>query len=1117
MSSERSCSDDAAAEQIRAIWSRFFDADAPTDLGFLGLGGHSLMAVRLVAAIRKETGMVVPLPALMRQDASVADVIELARDGASQQPPHRRAARVQPLLSSQLAIWTDQQLKNDRTVYAVVGALEVQTRIDPEMLTAALQRVIARHDALRARVERFASGPALVFDPKAPPASVTLFDSTVSVREAAESLRHELADDASAPLMRVGLIPDAGATTLVVALNHLISDAESLDLLFAELSDAYGRGGAGPVAQGPSFAKYMEERRRSEAAQREPGLAYWRSTLGTRTLAAPIPLAGSARGSEPEQAVAILPQRIAREAIDKLAAHRFTAATALLAATATVLGRSQAADEVVLGVPTSQRFEEEQSRIIGMALGVLPLTIPASGPAADRLSRTRDAWLDGVDHAVFDLGTLVRQLGHHDPRVSGLSVWVNDLTHRRPPSHFAGAAARYVDSRLTSPLFPLSVYLSEVQGALEFNLITTGEIFVDPGMLEELAQQIRDVFVALAGLPPQTEPQFVSAVTERGHSAPGVSATAAVGTSLDQDSVPQLMRFGDTALERNQIEHWTRRITDHVAQALPDPSVVLLRATRSAALLPTLLALWGNGHTVAVVDAALPEQAWKLRATLAGAVVALTVPTTGPPASPTLSSLRTVADVADRDLATVADGAASTILFTTGTTGVPRPVWTPVTSLIEAVDDYLAAIEVPRSIRTGLLGGLGHDPMLRDLLVPVLRRGELHIPPADVTRDPRKLFSFVHGAQLTLLHTTPALSRILAAGATDVLPDLTAIVCGGDALTPDDVDDLYRIAPNAQVWNAYGATESSQIASLLKISPPLLKHGAPHSIPIGRACGKSRVSVQVDGRGVLPGELGHVHIESPYLGANLPQQPFNTGDLGRIDTRGYVYLAGRRDRQISVGGHRVSPHTAETLVRTHPMVRQAWAGLDAAARDTYTLAVQPRTDPRGDVITTELVADLRRLLTSGLAPFEVPGRVLLVKDFALDYHHKVVGPGRAWPTTTLSATPPASAGEAEIIDLVDHTFGIALSPAQNFFDGGLTSLHLLQLHEKLRERTSFGVTALDLFEYPNARALVAHLAGQAVSSPSKDQPSLGPTAAQEEEDPATRRRRAREALYRTQE
>ena len=67
------------------------------------------------------------------------------------------------MIASQRAIWADQQLKEDGSVYAVVGALALDTHVDERILRAAMAQLVERHDALRAHIEHFASGPALVF------------------------------------------------------------------------------------------------------------------------------------------------------------------------------------------------------------------------------------------------------------------------------------------------------------------------------------------------------------------------------------------------------------------------------------------------------------------------------------------------------------------------------------------------------------------------------------------------------------------------------------------------------------------------------------------------------------------------------------------------------------------------------------------------------------------------------------------------------------------------------------------------------------------------------------------------------------------------------------------
>ena len=160
---------ESADEDLRRIWEAHVSPGAD-DTGFLDRGGHSLAAVRVAAAVEERFGVALPLAGLMRDNLSLVRLREHVAGAGVERPAEagsgpgrgRPACRVQPLTSAQRAVWTDEQLKDGSGSYAVVGALRVEAALDRDRLTAAVRRVFARHEALTARREQFASGPALV-------------------------------------------------------------------------------------------------------------------------------------------------------------------------------------------------------------------------------------------------------------------------------------------------------------------------------------------------------------------------------------------------------------------------------------------------------------------------------------------------------------------------------------------------------------------------------------------------------------------------------------------------------------------------------------------------------------------------------------------------------------------------------------------------------------------------------------------------------------------------------------------------------------------------------------------------------------------------------------------
>ncbi|HET8680536.1 MAG TPA: non-ribosomal peptide synthetase, partial [Micromonosporaceae bacterium] len=505
---------------------------------------------------------------------------------------------------------------------------------------------------------------------------------------------------------------------------------------------------------------------------------------------------------------------------------------------------------------------------------------------------------------------------------------------------------------------------------------------------------------------------------------------------------------------------------------------------------------------------------------------------------------------------------ASHVLFTSGTTGRPAAVAVPPGALAGTLGWYVDTFLPSGRDRVALLAGLGHDPVLRDMLVPLMAGGTLVVPPDDVFASPERLSTFVREARVTILHATPALLGLLVAGGSGSpaqpaagLADLRLVVCGGAPLTARLVRALRRLTP-ARVVNAYGTTETPQVASCQVAAgagepvPASVPDRA--TLPVGSGAGGAELVV-VDAAGAPAGvgQLGEVVVCSPHLalgyagdtgdagrfvpdpGGRPGYRAYRTGDLGRRDPWGGVHLDGRLDRQVLVDGFRVAPEQVEAAALGLPYVEDALVTL--------------RPTPAGEVLALQVVAaatagqpsagDVRARLRAVLPPYAVPADIRVVPRLGTDHNHKVAAaPDDLTSPPRLSGGLGGSDGDgapdtvvAELSRLVREVIGRDLPQHENFLDGGLSSVGLVRLHALLSQRLAVDLPVTALFAHPNLAALARFLAHRGAGEDPRG-PEPAPTgdretvpagardtgardAAAAGPDPAQQRRQLRQRLY----
>jgi len=232
------------------------------------------------------------------------------------------------------------------------------------------------------------------------------------------------------------------------------------------------------------------------------------------------------------------------------------------------------------------------------------------------------------------------------------------------------------------------------------------------------------------------------------------------------------------------------------------------------------------------------------------------------------------------------------------------------------------------------------------------------------------LAAFIAAERATLAAAVPTVwYDVLALESAD-LSSLRMILCGGAAV-PRSLIEAYEQRLGVRVQQGWGLTETSPVASLS--FPP--KH-APAERAIeyrataGRPLGGVEARVVDDEGKVLPRDghaTGEIEVRGPWVAAAYYQDPapekfrdgwLRTGDVGRIDARGYITISDRAKDVVKSGGEWISTLELESAILTHPAVREAAviAAPDERWGERPLACVVPA--PGGSVSPAELRAHL---------------------------------------------------------------------------------------------------------------------------------------------------------------
>ncbi|MEA2477451.1 MAG: long-chain acyl-CoA synthetase [Actinomycetota bacterium] len=299
------------------------------------------------------------------------------------------------------------------------------------------------------------------------------------------------------------------------------------------------------------------------------------------------------------------------------------------------------------------------------------------------------------------------------------------------------------------------------------------------------------------------------------------------------------------------------------------------------------------------------------------------------PEEPGVIPLASLEDSAPGEIARRTDEDLAALMYTGGTTGRAKGVMLSHSNLWHAGKSAEAASHVPGITRTLIPLPLSHS---YGLLVTVVGMHAQEPGTAVLMRwfDPAGWLELVTQHQIQLSALVPSMIQMLLSMPLEDadLSSLRYVVSGASPLPMDSMNEFERRVPGVKIREGYGLTESSAIISTMP--PDHIKQGS-----VGVAVEGCEVKVVDDnGDEVPPGEIGEIIVRSGtvmlgYWRADDATRTtvrdgwLYTGDMGRLDEDGYLWIVDRKKDLIIRGGFNVYPRDVEDALTEHPHVAVA--------------------------------------------------------------------------------------------------------------------------------------------------------------------------------------------------
>ena len=333
------------------------------------------------------------------------------------------------------------------------------------------------------------------------------------------------------------------------------------------------------------------------------------------------------------------------------------------------------------------------------------------------------------------------------------------------------------------------------------------------------------------------------------------------------------------------------------------------------------------------------------------------------------------------------------ILFTSGSTGTPRPVelthevmWWGSTNFREGFD------YAPTSSVVGVCAPASHIGGFNGTSMDVWTHGGTLVTlgfPGSF--DARGVLDAIARYGITMMFAVPAIVRALVeeyeAGGGDLSSWVRPLI-GGDAMTADLAEAMRRVGLSPiHVW---GMTETSGAGTVAtpQCGAPAGSLGVPFPYV-------DLVVMASPEREAGVGEMGEIWVRGP--GVVTGEEWLHTGDLATRDANGWLHMVGRAHRMINTAGELVAPPSVERALRSLDTVSDALVVGLPDERWGQIVAALIVPSPKGRAQASSMSADaLSEALREALAPWEKVRRIVVVDEL---------------PTTATGKPDPLGAAE----------------------------------------------------------------------------------------------------------
>jgi len=1009
--------------------------------------------------------------------------------------------RVSPTTWPQKEILASAQMSDEaNTAFNEAVSITIEGELDRDLLELCFNRLVERHDILRATFSR--KGNEICLHP-ARPFKLEYEDIRHLDTQSQNIEVHNLWRNIAISPMNLEEGPLFFAWTkrltdssfeLIIAAHHIICDGWSIGLLLKELTELYRDRGIGdglPPAE--SFFEYAEQSDAQEIANVD--IDYWREKFKQIPPVLDLPIDKVRPGARTFPASRLdfeLDKDLAAQLPKAAAKMKASLVNVVMAGYFALLYRLTSTSDIVVGLPVAGQAALNRVNQVGHMVQLLPIRLTINGEASFEklVSQVKGGVLDASEHPRFTFGKLLEKMVVDRSRVPLICTIFNI---DQPMNTLDFGQARGTLRTVPRAAENFEVFLNIVPAANRLTIEATYStvLFSEETMVAWMQSLENILAEVVAGSEikisdftlTKTIPDVLRQSNATTTECLFPDFLSAFRAQVEKTPEAASVICADTMYSYQQLDRLSDNFAGFLAEkGIGDGNVVGICCRRSEKMVAAVLALFKVGAAYLPLDPDFPQD--RLMYMLEDSAAVAVIEDNSAPKGVVearvqhfdLDGLTEARSITPLPLPVENPARLAYLIYTSGSTGKPKGVRVHHRAMINFLESMGREPGCGPEDRLLAVTTLSFDISVLELYLPLICGATTVVADRDQVKDGEKIAELLDTHGITMLQATPSTWRMLLASSwrdRQTGHQKLKALCGGEPLPPDLVVDL--LASVSELWNMFGPTETTVWSTCKRIRPSdsmitvgkpiantqvyILDHNLkplPLSTPGELFIGGDGVTSGYHNREELTAERFLVHPEFGRI--------YRTGDLAKILPNGEIQHMGRLDDQVKLRGYRIELGEIESALVACKGVRAAAAYLWQLSPEDVRIVACCVPVSADSFQTIELRKQLRDMLPS----YMVPQYLLVVDEIPLMPNGKINRRGLPKPELSDSTLLTKSMLASDHEKLIAQIWTELIKPRNpiaredNFFEIGGHSLLALEAIRKIEGVTGKRLTTREI-------------------------------------------------------